>query len=281
MDPVHTLVLKSPGAILGQLGPITVRWYGLMIALGFVCASFCANRLARRQGIDSEKLTNLVLICFMAGIIGARLYFVALKWKDYIHRPQDILATWQGGLSIHGGIIGGFIAGYLYARANKMPKRQIADICGAILPLGQAIGRWGNFFNSEAFGGPIPEGFPLAVFIPQQERPIQYQATELFHATFLYESIWDFGIFVLLYFYLSKRLSKYPGVCFLLYLALYNLGRLMIEPLRTDSIMAGEVPVPIIASAVLFIASLVLIPVFVKMAASKPQTSSPVNPDSP
>jgi phosphatidylglycerol:prolipoprotein diacylglycerol transferase len=270
MNPVHTLVLKSPGAILGKLGPITVRWYGLMIAIGFICASFFATRLAKRQGVDSEKLTNLVLICFLAGIIGARLYFVALKWSEYINRPQDILATWQGGLSIHGGIIGGFIAGYIYASMNKMPKRKIADICGAILPLGQAIGRWGNFFNSEAFGAPVPDGFPLAVFIPQESRPAQFQDASLFHATFLYESIWDLGIFVLIYCYLSKKLSNYPGVCFLVYLALYNLGRLLIEPLRTDSIMAGEIPVPIIASAAMFIGALGLIPVFMKKGTAKP-----------
>lgn len=271
MHSFHTLVLKSPGAILCKLGPITIRWYGLLIALGFICASFFATRLARRQGVDSEKLTNLVLICFLAGVVGARLYFVALKWPEYIHRPQDILATWQGGLSIHGGIIGGFIAGYLYALANKMPKRKIADICGAILPLGQAIGRWGNFFNSEAFGAPVPDGFPLAVYIPEESRPLQFQDASLFHATFLYESIWDLGIFLLIYCYLSKKLIKTPGVCFLAYLALYNLGRLMIEPLRTDSIMAGEIPVPVIASAVLFIISLALMPVFLKKPETAPQ----------
>ncbi len=145
---VHTLVLQSPGQVLCKLGPVTVRWYGVMIALGFVLANYFATRLAKRQGIDAEKFTNLALLCFIAGIIGSRLYFVALNWTSYINRPGDILATWQGGMSIHGGIIGGFIAFYLYCYCHKLPARLIADICAAVIPLGQAIGRWGNFFNS-------------------------------------------------------------------------------------------------------------------------------------
>lgn len=267
---MHTIVLQSPGAIICKLGPITIRWYSIMIAFGFLCASHFAGRMAKRVGVDSEKLTNLVLLSFIAGILGARLYFVALKWHDYVGRPQDILATWQGGMSIHGGIIGGFIVGMIYASLNKMPKRQIADIVGAILPLGQAVGRWGNFFNSEAFGGPVPEGFPLAVFIPVGARPAAFINSELFHATFLYESIWDLGIFALIYCYLSKKLVKLPGICFLIYLGLYNIGRLIIEPMRSDSIMAGEIPVPIIASALMLLVSIALMPVLIQYAKKNP-----------
>lgn len=263
---MQTLILQSPGAVLCKLGAVTIRWYGLMIALGFVAASFFASRLARLKGLDGEKITNLTLVCFIAGIIGARLYFVALNWESYLSRPLEIFATWLGGLSIHGGIIGGFIAGYVYTGIQKMPRREVADICGAVIPLGQAIGRWGNFFNSEAFGQPVSDGFPLAVFIPQASRPQAFSDESLFHATFLYESIWDMGIFILIYFYLIKRLEKFPGLCFLAYLALYSLGRLMIEPLRTDSIMAGEIPVPVIASAFIFALSIVLIPVLVNKA---------------
>jgi phosphatidylglycerol:prolipoprotein diacylglycerol transferase len=266
---VHTVILQSPGAVLKKLGPITVRWYGVMIALGFVCASFFAARLARRQNIDPEKITNLTLLCFIAGIIGSRLYFVALNWTSYINRPGDILATWQGGMSIHGGIIGGFIAFYLYCSFYKLPKRIVVDICATVLPLGQAVGRWGNFFNSEAFGTPVPTDFPIAVFIPPESRPARFPDASLFHATFLYESIWDFGIFALLYFFLTKKLTKYPGVCSLIYLALYNIGRLMIEPMRTDSIMAGQIPVPIIASAGMVVLAIALIPFLLKKDGDK------------
>ena len=221
-----------------------------------------------------------MLLAFIAGILGGRLYYVALKWDEFAINPQDILATWKGGMSIHGGIIGGFIAGVLYAHYARLPKRQVADIVASVLPLGQAIGRWGNFFNSEAFGGPVPEGFPLAVFIPAEARPPVYASNELFHATFLYESVWDFGIFALLYFYLSKRLQRVPGVCFLVYLALYNIGRLMIEPLRSDSIMAGQIPVPIIASAVQLLLAVVLVPVLVHYAKTHPQVENAANIES-
>lgn len=225
-----------------------------------------ASRVAKSRGIDPEQLTNFALVCFIAGIVGARLYFVALSWQDFLSRPQDIFATWQGGLSIHGGIIGGAIAGYAYAQYHKMPKRHMADLAAVILPLGQSIGRWGNFFNSEAFGVPVSPDFPLAVFIPPESRPSQFADFDLFHATFLYESVWDLGIFLLVYFFLLKKLANYPGVCFLIYIALYSVGRLMIEPLRTDSIMAGSIQVPVVASMVFLLASLLFIPIFVKMA---------------
>lgn len=269
---MHTLVLQSPGAVLCHLGPITIRWYGVMIALGFVCACHFATRLAKRQGLDPDKLTNLTLLCFIGGIIGSRLYYVALNWTTYWNRPADILATWQGGMSIHGGIIAGLLVFYLSSKLYKLPKARVADICGAIMPLGQAIGRWGNFFNSEAFGGPIPAGFPLAVFIPQANRPPIYANSSLFHAAFLYESLWDFGIFVLIYFYLSKKLVNYPGLCGLAYIALYNIGRLLIEPLRTDSIMAGTIPVPILASIAFVVLSIALVPFFMK---KRTDSSSP------
>ncbi len=263
---MHTLVLQSPGAVFAKLGPLTIRWYGLMFAIGFICASMIATRVAKSRGIDTEQLTNFALVCFIAGIVGARLYFVALCWPDFISRPQDILATWQGGLSIHGGIIGGALAGYFYALHHKMPKRHLADLVAIILPFGQAIGRWGNFFNSEAFGVPVPPGFPIAVLIPPENRPLAFAHYDLFHATFLYESIWDFGIFFLVYFWLLKKLANYPGLCFLIYIALYSIGRLMIEPLRTDSIMAGSIQIPVVASMVFLLASLLFIPIFIKMA---------------
>lgn len=274
---MHTLVLQSPGAVFAKLGPLTIRWYGLMFAVGFICASMIATRVAKSRGIDTEQLTNFALVCFIAGIVGARLYFVALSWQEFVSRPQDILATWQGGLSIHGGIIGGALAGYFYALRHKMPKRHLADLVAIILPLGQAIGRWGNFFNSEAFGVPVPPDFPIAVFIPPESRPLAFAHYDLFHATFLYESIWDFGIFALVYFVLLKKLAKYPGLCFLIYIALYSIGRLMIEPMRTDSIMAGAIQIPIVASMVFLLASLLFIPVFIKMARIDQKKSSGTN----
>ena len=264
---MHLIALKSPGAIFFLICGLTVRWYGIMIAAGFLCAAYFAGRLARRWGLNADAMVNLGLVAFLGGVLGARLYFVALNLDSYLQRPQDILATWLGGMSIHGGIIGGLLCGIVYAQTIKLGQlRRYADIFGVVLPLGQAIGRWGNFFNSEAFGAPVPDGFPVALSIPASARPSQFATVEFFHPAFLYESLFDLAIFLLLYFWGAARLQRYPGVCFLVYVALYSLGRLLIEPLRTDSIMAGQIAVPIIASAISLVGALALIPFFVGKA---------------
>jgi phosphatidylglycerol:prolipoprotein diacylglycerol transferase len=243
-------MFQSPGAILFELGPLTIRWYGLMIALGFLLSTFAATRMARRWGIDPDKVINGALLGFIAGIIGARLYFVALSWNYFADHPAEILATWNGGLSIHGGILFGMLGGVVYCKAMKLPVLRCLDIAGTATALGQAVGRWGNFFNSEAFGRPTPPGFPLRLYIPEEARPREYFQNEYFHPTFLYESIWDLMIFAVLYYFVADKLKPYPGVTFLVYIAAYSVGRMVIEMLRTDSIMAYGMPVPIIASAI-------------------------------
>jgi len=250
-------MFSSPGPIFLQFGPVTIRWYGLMIALGFLAAAYAAKRLAQRWSLDGDKIINGTLLSFIGGILGARLYFVALSWSYFSAHPAEILATWNGGLSIHGGIVGGLIAGTLYCRAQKLPLLTCCDIGGIVTALGQAIGRWGNFFNSEAFGKPVSPDFPLKLYIPMENRPVSYQNAEYFHPTFLYESIWDLTIFCALYFVLADHLRPYPGVAFLAYLGLYSIGRLLIEPLRTDSILVFAMPAPLVVSALCLIVSVV------------------------
>lgn len=247
---MHPIILSSPSAIFFQIGSVTIRWYGVIIALGFLAATHFATKIANREGINSEKLVNCALLSFLGGIIGARLYFVFLNWPHYAHHPEKILATWLGGMSIHGGLIGGLIFGIAYCLWQKMPIGRCMDIVSCCLPLAQAIGRWGNFFNSEAFGKPVPDGFPVCVFVPYNMRPDGYSHTAYYHATFLYESLWDFTIFLFLYYLLYPRLKTLPALTFCLYLGLYSLGRLLIEPMRTDSIMAGAIPVASVASIV-------------------------------
>ncbi len=244
------MVFQSPGPILCQLGPLTVRWYGVMIALGFMLAVAMAVRRTRARGLDSDKIINLALICFVAGVLGARLYYAALNLSYFLIHPADILATWKGGLSIHGGLIGGTIAGIYYLHREKLPILTYCDILFASIPLAQAIGRWGNFFNSEAFGHPVADNFLLKLFIPQDCRPMAFRTYSYFHPTFLYESVWNFGLFFILYFYASKKLINYPGAVSCLYLAGYSLGRMIIEPMRVDSIANYmNIPVPLLVSA--------------------------------
>jgi phosphatidylglycerol---prolipoprotein diacylglyceryl transferase len=253
------VMFQSPGSIFLKLGPVTIRWYGVMIALGFITASFALSRLAKKTGQNAESLINCAIACFIGGIIGARLYFVTLSWSYFQNHLWEICATWNGGLSIHGGIIGAVIAGCIYAYIYKLPALQYADILTSVAPLGQAIGRWGNFFNSEAFGKPVADNFPLRLFIPSENRPMAYLQNDYFHPTFLYESIWDFALFGLLYFIALPRLAAYPGLSFLLYIAGYSLGRMLIEPLRVDSIMIGNLQAPLVVSAANFVLALVAI----------------------
>ena len=251
------MILKSPGAILFKNGIITLRYYGLMIALGFIMALYAAGKLARKNDINIDTLTSLSLWCFIAGIIGARLYYVTLSYSFFLAHPLEIMATWNGGLSIHGGIAGGIIAGMIFCHRHKLSLFKYADLICTCVPLGQAVGRWGNFFNSEAYGRPVSDDFFLKLYIPPECRPMSYYTYNYFHPTFLYESVWDLILFAFLYFWAYKRTKAHPGMIFGLYLSGYSLGRMFIEPLRIDSVASfAGLPVPVVASALTLIFSL-------------------------
>lgn len=250
-----SLVLASPGAIALKIGVLTIRWYGVFIACGFLAAAYLASKAAPSRGFDPDKILNGALIGFVGGIVGGRLWYVALNCQHFAQHPWDIMATWTGGMSIHGGVLGGCLAGALYCQRNGIPFLKALDLGSCTIPIGQAIGRWGNFFNSEAFGLPVDASFPIKLRIPAEHRPHAYLSYDYFHPTFLYESLWDFGLFFFLYFYLGKRLVSYPGMTFLVYAAIYSVGRLYIEGLRTDSLMLGPWPAPTVVSIVIIAAS--------------------------
>lgn len=209
------------------LGPLEIRWYGLLIAAAFLLGSLLALKEVERQGWDQDQFLNVLLVCIPSSIIGARLYYVIFEWDYYSRFPSQILATWQGGLAIHGGIILGILAGYIMVRKYGLSIWQGLDIVAPSIILGQAIGRWGNFFNQEAYGYEVdPQQLPWAMYIDGAYR----------HPTFLYESLWNLAIFAfLLWFRRRKGLER--GDIFLLYAILYSGGRFFIEGFRTDSLM--------------------------------------------
>ena len=236
----------SPGSILFEIGPVTVRWYGFLIASALLLAVLLSQYLARRQQVNPEVLGDVAIWLVIGAIPCARLYYVLFSWDNYAGDLGQMIAIWNGGIAIHGAILGGTIAAWLFCQLNKFSFWRIADLVAPSLILGQAIGRWGNFFNSEAFGGPTD--LPWKLYIPLNRRPMGYLQSEYFHPTFLYESLWNlmvFGILLWLFFRSVNRLWPRirPGALFCVYAIGYSFGRLWIEGLRTDSLMLGEIRV--------------------------------------
>lgn len=233
-----------------RLGPVVLRWYGLLIASAVLIGVFLSQYLASRRQVDPELLGDLAVWLVIGAIPCARIYYVLFQWQNYASRPGDIIAIWKGGIAIHGAIIGGIIASLIFARLNRIPFWQLADLVAPSLILGQAIGRWGNFFNSEAFGGPTD--LPWKLFIPPDRRPLEYVNFEYFHPTFLYESLWNLMVFGLLLTLFFRGLRGKPhlklGTIFLVYMISYSLGRFWIEGLRTDSLMLGPLRIAQVVS---------------------------------
>ena len=231
----------SPGPIVVKLGPIVIRWYGLLIASSVLLGVSLSQYLAKRRYVNPDLISDLSIWLVIGAIPAARLYYVLFQWSEYSQHPERILAIWQGGIAIHGAIIGGIIAALIFARLNKISFWQLTDLVAPSLILGQAIGRWGNFFNSEAFGSPTD--LPWKLYIPPDHRPVDLVNFEYFHPTFLYESLWNLMVFALLltlfFRALSKKSSLKVGTLFLVYGIVYSLGRFWIEGLRTDSLMLG------------------------------------------
>ncbi|MBD2021406.1 prolipoprotein diacylglyceryl transferase [Leptolyngbya sp. FACHB-36] len=249
----------SPGPIVFEWGSLSIRWYGLLIASAVLIGVTLSQVLASRRRINSEAMSDLALWLVIAAIPSARLYYVLFQWNEYAQRPDQIFAIWKGGIAIHGAILGGLIAAAIFARLRKIPFWQLADLVAPSLILGQAIGRWGNFFNSEAFGRPTD--LPWKLYIPRvviengQEiprRPAGYENFDYFHPTFLYESVWNlmvFGILMALFFWGLRHPSKLKvGTLFLVYLVAYSCGRFWIEGLRMDSLMLGPLRIAQVVS---------------------------------
>src|SRR6266511_4245497 len=262
-------MFHSPGAI--AFGPVpflgyslTVRWYGILMASAMALGLWLAYREARRRGIDADDLLKASELGLLGGLIGASLYYVAFNLDYYTRFPAKILAVWEGGLAIHGGVLGGLLLGGGYALWRGLPAITYMDIAAPSLALGQAIGRWGNFFNEEAFGPPTD--LPWKLYISPPHRPLQYAQNEFFHPTFLYESVWDFLVFILLVTVFRRRLDRAPGALFLTYLGLYSIGRFVTEGLRTDALMLGPLRVAQLASLVGVGLALVGVPLLCRRA---------------
>ena len=234
----------SPGPLVFQLGPLAVRWYGLLIALAVLLGLVLAMRLARLRGIDPSLVADLLPLLVLGAVVGARLYYVGLEWRNYQSNWLEALAVWRGGIAIHGALIGGTISLILFCRWRRQPFWPLLDVLMPAVALGQAIGRWGNFFNSEAFG--LPTDLPWKLTIPPASRPPEFLSTSSFHPTFLYESVWNIGVclLLLLLFRLGRqgRIRLPAGALSCIYLMAYSSGRVWIEALRLDPLCLFSLP---------------------------------------
>ncbi|MDR3310010.1 MAG: prolipoprotein diacylglyceryl transferase [Oscillospiraceae bacterium] len=225
-----------------------IYFYGLFIALGYMLAALYVSRRRRGFGLTNENVLDILILVVAAGIVGARLYYVAFAWKDYFAGAgfAEIFNIRGGGLAIYGGLIGGFAALVIYAKVKKLSLPRTLDALGIAVPIGQAVGRWGNFVNREAFGGETT--LPWRMGLHYASGAAQYV-----HPAFLYESLWNAAGALLLHIYSKRRKKRVDGVIFLMYAAWYGLGRFMIEGLRTDSLYLGSVRISQLVAAACFL----------------------------
>ncbi len=231
-------MFKSPGHIAFSIGSVDVHYYGIIMALSILAGIFTVVFLKKKyyKDIQTDTILDISFFLIIFGILFARLYYVIMDYKYFLNNPAEIFAIWNGGISIHGAIIGGIIVGLWYAKDNGLKFLRYADLFMPGVIIGQAIGRWGNFFNSEAFG--LPANVPWKLYIPYGLRPIEYRNYEYFHPAFLYESILDLIIFIILLIVSKRNYDKgKDGTVFFSYLILYSIVRINIETIRVDSVL--------------------------------------------
>ncbi|MBM7560492.1 prolipoprotein diacylglyceryl transferase [Fusibacter tunisiensis] len=205
---------------------VGIAWYGIIIASAMMIGTLILMKIGKKYGYKENDILDLVMVILPTAIVFARLYYVAFEWDYYSQNLMKVVAFREGGLAIHGGIIGGLIGGYVVCRVKKLNFPDLADMVSMPLILGQAIGRWGNFINQEAHGGPTD--LPWGIMVDGVK----------VHPTFLYESLWNLVTFVILVVTFKKR--RFYGEHFIKYLILYSIGRFYVEGLRTDSLMLGD-----------------------------------------
>jgi phosphatidylglycerol---prolipoprotein diacylglyceryl transferase len=237
---LHTLALtfpSPPSPVIFEVGPFALRYYGLCIAIGVAVATWLTARELVRKGYDGALALDALFFVVPLGLIGARVYHVITDYDLYDGNPHSffpgVFEIWNGGLGIYGAVIGGFLGLLLFARLRQVNPLVLADAAAPGLILAQAIGRWGNYFNQELFGR--PSSLPWAIEIAPENRPAGFTNEATFHPTFLYESIWNVLVFLVLLF-VARRFadSLKNGDIALLYVCLYSVGRFFVETLRID-----------------------------------------------
>ncbi|HLR65687.1 prolipoprotein diacylglyceryl transferase [Virgibacillus alimentarius] len=243
-----------------EFGPLTVYWYGVIIITGLLIGLYLATRESNRLGLQKDLIVDLIVFAAPIAIIFARMYYVIFEWDRYAGGPWwKVFAVWEGGIAIHGALIGSVLTAIVYARIKQVSFWQLADIVAPSLILGQAIGRWGNFMNQEAHGGPLSESVynSFHQYLPDFIMDQMCINGVMYHPTFLYESVWNLLIFGLLF--VLRKYNLLRGELFLAYVITYSIGRFFIEGMRTDSLyMFGHIRTAQFISILLILAAVAI-----------------------
>ncbi len=250
------MIKAALNPIAWQWGALQVHWYGVIIATGVVLALVLSIREGRRQGIEEDAFYDFLLYALPVALVCARLYYVIFQWSYYRLHPSEIIAIWDGGIAIYGGLLGGAAVLWWYCRRQQRSAWQFLDIIAPTVIMAQGLGRWGNFFNQEAFGGITTKAALMAQHLPAWLINQMYIGGAYRVPTFLYESSWDLTGFVLLMLLRHRRHFFKRGEVFLAYVAWYAFGRFFIEGMRTDSLMLGPVRFSQGLSVLLFVIAL-------------------------
>ena len=252
-------MFTSPSQILCSIFGVNIYYYGVIMALAICVGVLVSDYFGTKFfSLKKETIIDLAPYLIIFGILGARLYYCVLNYEFYLRFPTEIIAIRHGGISIHGALIGGVIGLWIFAKRHKINPIKLCDVCAIGVSIAQAIGRWGNFFNSEAFG--TPTNLPWKLYIAPQYRPIPYQDYQYFHPAFLYESILDIVIFIILMLLVKSNKLKKDGNLALIYLILYSIVRILVESFRIDSVRyVLGMPVAIFVSIGIIIISVALL----------------------
>lgn len=241
-----------------QLGPISVHWYGVIIGLGIALGMYMVIRESKRQGLHPDTFIDLLVWAIPIAIISARIYYVAFEWNNYYaDHPEDIIKIWNGGIAIHGALIGSVLTTIIFAKVKGLSFWKLADIAAPSLIVGQAIGRWGNFINQEAHGREVSRQFLENLHLPRFIIDQMYIDGSYYHPTFLYESLWNVVVLILLLIIRRKVKSLRRGELFLTYVIGYSIGRFFVEGMRTDSLMLGDFRFAQVISVALIVVAIV------------------------
>jgi len=241
-----------------ELGPLTIFWYSIFVLGGFLAGYFILYKEFKKQEMPLDFLSNYFFLIIPIVIIGARLQYVIFRWDSYQNNLSEIFAIWNGGLAIHGGIIAGVIFSIYYAKRHKINILRFLDMCAPSLIIGQAIGRWGNFFNQEAFGNPVEVDVLRSLFIPGFIIDGMKINGVYHHPTFFYEFLLCLLGFIIIMFIRNRKKVKL-GVQAALYFIIYGASRFFVEALRTDSLMLGNLRVAQVISIILFLGGLIFL----------------------